>query len=253
MDSDTITPFAYKKVSLATSENIHIEGWYSKLDTVNKCVIFFHGITANKAALLNEANAFRSWGYNVLLTDFRAHGNSGGSKTSFGYKETDEVQKAFEYAMSQGNKKIVLYGVSMGSAVILKAVAEDKVHPFAIIADMPFASLKDHLKARARVLGFPSQPFGSLVSFWVGVQNGYNGFDFKTYKYAKKVSCPILLEWGNKDGYVTEEEINKVYTALPANQKTLAVYQNLNHGSFLKADPVNWQKNMRAFLEKAGF
>ena len=105
---------------------------------------FFHGITASKDILRKEAEQFKAWGYNVLLVDFRAHGNSGGNKSSFGVKETDEVEKAFRFAQSKGNKNILFYGSSLGSVAIFKAVAENKVQPTAIIADMPFGSLQDH-------------------------------------------------------------------------------------------------------------
>jgi alpha-beta hydrolase superfamily lysophospholipase len=127
-------------------------------------------------------------------------------------------------------------------------VAEKKLAPAAIIADMPFGSLQDHLKARARVLGFPSEPFAFLVTFWMGIENGYNGFTHQTYKYAEKINCPVLMEWGDKDIYVTQEEIERIYKNSKTANKKLVVYTGANHESFLQYDPINWQKNINAFL-----
>jgi alpha-beta hydrolase superfamily lysophospholipase len=245
---DSTTPSGYEKIKLRTNNDLSIDGWYSPADSAKGCIIFFHGITNNKALFLNEANECKAWGYNVLLIYFRAHGNSEVKKRSFVYKETDEAEKEFRFAQAKGNKNIIVYGNSLGSVVVMKATAEKKISPSAIIADMPFASLQDHLKARARVLGFPSQPFAFLVTLWIGIQNGYNGFGLRTYEYAKKIDCPVLLQWGDKDIYVTEKEINQVYQNLKSPNKKLIVYTGANHESLLKYDPINWQKNVSGFI-----
>lgn len=240
--------FPYEQVMLNTSNNINIDAWYSSADSSKGCVIFFHGVTSNKSTLLYEANGIRRMGYSVMLVDFRGHGKSGGTKTSFGVEETEEVQKAFQYVKSKGVRNIILYGTSLGAVVILKAVYEKKVAPTALIADMPFDELKDHLKARARMVGFPSQPFASLVTFWIGAENGYNGFKHCSSKYAAQVKCPVLLQWGNVDQYVTKEETDDVYAALASSRKKLIVYTEANHESLLKYDPVLWTKEVSTFL-----
>jgi uncharacterized protein len=249
LPSDTTAPSGYEKIKLLTSNKLPIEGWYGSADSTKGCVIFFHGITTCKDLLLKEAGQFKAWGYNVLLIDFRAHGNSAGNKSSFGVKETGEVENAFRFAQSKGNKNILLYGSSLGSVVILKTVAENKVQPNAIIADMPFGSLQDHLEARARVLGFPSQPFAFLVTLWIGIENGYNGFNHDTYAYSKKLACPVLVQWGDRDMYVTEKETDNIFKNLGSKKKELIVYPGANHESFLGYDPINWQKNVSRFLD----
>ncbi len=241
-------PFPYHAVTLQTKDNIAIDGWYSQTDTSTKCVIFFHGISVNKSYVVKEASMFRSWGYNVLLIDFRAHGKSGGSNSTFGMKETDETAEAFEYAKFRGNKRIILYGVSLGAGVSLRAAACGMVHPDAIIADMPFGSLHLHLKSRAEVLGFPSEPFATLVTFWIGMERGYNAFRHNIDAYAKDVHCPVLVEWGEKDRYVKRNEITNVFKNLGSSKKKLVVYPNADHESFLQVDPITWQKSMKDFL-----
>jgi len=244
-----VPSFSYQPVSFPATKGITINGWYSTADSAKGCVIFFHGYTANKGMLINEAEQFRSWGYNVLLIDFRAHGNSSGNKTSFGVKETEEVEKAFKFAQSKGNSKILLYGVSLGSVVIMKAVAENKVRPIGIVADMPFGSLEHHLEARARIIGFPSQPFAFLVTMWTGIENGYNGFGHDTYAYAKKVGCPVLLQWGEVDPFVTRKEMEEVFSSVNSKEKKLVIYPNASHESLLNNNPGYWDKNVRLFTE----
>src|SRR5690606_29476409 len=160
------------------------------------------GVTVNKNYVLTEAAKFYQWGYNVLMVDFRGHGESEGMYTTFGVSETEEVQKAYEFAKSKGNQKIFLYGVSLGAVAILKAVPEKNLQPAGIIAEMPFDNLHNHFKSRATQVGFPRQPFAFLVTFWAGIENGYNGFRHSVVKYSKEVRCPVLLQWGEKDWLV---------------------------------------------------
>jgi alpha-beta hydrolase superfamily lysophospholipase len=241
--------FTYQNIKLKTSDDISIDAWYSKTDLSKACVILLHGYSVNKSFVENEAAMFKQWGYSVLLFDLRGHGKSDGNATTFGIKETDELEKAFSFARQKGNSKIILYGVSLGAEICMKAVAEGIVHADAIIADTPFGSLHQHFKARAKILGFPSEPFASLITFWIGVEKGYNGFQHDVRSYAKKVNCPVLVEWGEKDPFVTKEETESIFKNLPAKNKKLVIYPNANHGFFLENDPSAWEKEVQAFLQ----
>jgi alpha-beta hydrolase superfamily lysophospholipase len=241
--------FVYENIQLKTSEGIPVDAWYSKTDSSNACVILIHGYSVNKSFLENEAAMFKQWGYTVLLLDLRGHGRSGGNATTFGVKETDELQKACQFAEQKGSSKIILYGVSLGAVVSMKATAENKIHPSAIVADAPFGSMHQHFKARARILGFPSEPFASLTTLWIGIEKGYNGFKNDSRSCAKKINCPILIEWGEKDPFVTREEAENIFKSLSSKKKKLIIYPDAGHGAFLEKDPLTWEKEMQAFLK----
>lgn len=241
--------FVYETIQLKTSDSISIDTWYSKANSSNACVILLHGYSMNKSSVEREAAMFRLWGYSVLLLDLRGHGKSGSNSTSFGMKETDELQKAYEFAKHEGNTKIILYGFSLGAGICIKAAAENKIHPDAVIADAAFGSLHQHFKARTRLLGFPSEPFASLTTFWVGVEKGFNGFNLDIRSYAKEATCPVLMEWGERDPLVTRGETESVFNNLASKNKKLVVYPNAGHDSFLERDQTTWEKEIQAFLK----
>lgn len=247
--SESEPSFNYETVQLKTSGGIPIDAWYSPTDSSHSCVILVHGYSVNKSFFQNEAAMLKRWGYSVLLFDLRGHGKSGGNTTSFGMSETDELQKAFAYAKQRGNSKIILYGGSLGAGICIKAVADGEVSPDAIIADAPFGSLQEHFKGRARTLGFPSEPFASLVTFWVGVEKGYNGFTHDVRSYAKKVHCPALVEWGTRDPIVTKDEAEEIFENLSSKNKHLAVYPEAGHCAFLETNSLTWEQEMQAFLK----
>ena len=240
--------FPHTTVRIPTRTNASLEAWYSAHDSAKACVILFHGLGMNKSFVVAEAARFRDWGYNVLLVDFRAHGGSSGNNTTLGIDETTDIAKAFQYAQSLGNQKIILYGVSLGAVAALKAVAENKVTPAAIIAELPFDNLHNHFKARARDVGFPAEPFASLVTAWTGIENGFNGFNHDAAAYARDVKCPVLVQYGEQDRFVSREAILSVYNNLGSAQKALAGYKHADHESLVQVDEVKWQQEVLQFL-----
>jgi uncharacterized protein len=243
--------FEYKTVQLKTKKGIPVEAWCSHTDSLSKgTVILFHGLTGNKSLVLVQANEFLRWGYNVMLVDARAHGNSGGSTTTIGFREAEEVNLAYEYVKQRGAKTIFLWGLSVGAVEIIKAVADFGIHPAGILLEMPFGSLEAHIKARISNIGFPGQPFGALVTFWIGMERGFNGLGFDLYDYAHKIDVPVLLQYGSNDGLVSREEVDGIYRALPSVNKKLVVYDQGGHTSLLNIDPAMWRNEVGQFLSK---
>lgn len=238
--------FPVETIQLRTENDLTIHGWYSTVDRAKGCVILLHGVSVNKSYLIDEADAFRQLGYNVLMIDFRGHGLSQGNTSTFGNDETAEVKAAFDFAKSKGSQKIILYGTSMGAAVAMKSAADGLIKPHAIVAEMPFGSLQHHLKSRAKAVGFPQQPFAFFVTMWIGIERGYNGFANKPSNYATDIKCPFLLQWGSQDNFVSKEETQSIYNNLTSKKK-LVTY-SAGHESLLKADATKWMSEVNSFL-----
>ncbi len=140
-------------------------------------VVLFHGHAASKDSQLREAKAFHGMAFNALLVDFYGSGGSGGNGTSIGFYEALDVTQAFGCARGLPRSgPVVLYGTSMGAAAVLKAVADDKLQPAALILECPFDSLIGTVRHRFTSRGVPSFPLADLLVFWGGAQEGFNGF-----------------------------------------------------------------------------
>lgn len=245
--------FAYDTVILKTENGISIDAWYAKPDSAARgTVILFHGLLANKGLLTPQAAEFLYLGYNVLLVDFRAHGNSTGHLTTMGIKEAEEVKLAYDYIRSKGEGKIFIYGVSMGAVAVSKAVSLYSLNPSGLMLEMPFASLQSHIQARARVQGYTGffvKPFSFLITFWIGVERGLKTFKHQTTSYAEKIHCPVLMQSGTNDPYVPKEETDRIYSAIGSAKKKLVLYENAGHESLLQYDPAKWRQETQAFLK----
>jgi alpha-beta hydrolase superfamily lysophospholipase len=241
-----VTPF--DTVQLTTKNGLKIEGWYIKADSAKGTVILFHGLSTNKSNVLAESFAFYNLGYNTMLVDIRAHGNSEGVTCSIGYKESEEVKLAYNYIAGKGEKNIVLWGLSLGAVVVSKAVWEYDLQPQKIILEMPFDKLEDHIAARARISGFPGEPFGFFVTFWTGVEQGYWPFGHKTSKYLKKINCPVLYQCGSKDGYVLQKETERNFAAIKSTNKKLEIYDGAGHEPLILFNEMKWLNSVSDFL-----
>lgn len=243
--------FKYSVVNFKTRNNLNIEAWYASADSNAKgTVILVHGLMGNKSGLIGQAKQFLSLNYNVLLADSRAHGNSGGTHTGFGYNETEELKLEYDYLKQKGENRILLWGISMGAVEVIKAVGDDKLGVSGIMVSMPFGSLQDLIKARLHNLGLPKQPFGSLITFWIGVQRGYNGLGFDVASYAKKVDCPVLMQYGDRDQLVSFKETDKIFKSFASKDKKLVEYTNASHQQLFRKDSVQWRMETMEFLDK---
>ena len=247
---NTAPDTAFETVILTTKDGIKLEAWYFKTNASAKgTVILFHGRISKKSAVLDESAGFRQLGYNTLLVDFRAHGNSGGNTCTVGYYETEDVKLAYDYIKNKTENNIVLWGISMGAATITKAMADYKLQPSKIILEMPFATLMQAAEGRIKMMGLPPQPLASMLGFWGSVERGIWVFSVKPAEYARDITVPTLLQWGKNDPRVQEEETNLIYKNL-AGKKQLVVYQNSAHESLCDSEHEKWMASVSHFLNQ---
>ncbi|MFX1702738.1 alpha/beta hydrolase [Chitinophaga sp. CC14] len=240
----------YETVLLHTAGGLRLEGWWIPAKAAKGTVILFHGYNGNKGSLFPEADRFRSLGYNIFLLDFRAHGNSEGYTCSVGYKEAEDVKLAWDYVKEKSNQPIILWGVSMGAAAILKAVPEYGLTPKQLILQCPFATLTDAVKSRMRSVHLQAFPFSQILTFWGGVEQGFWGAGFKPESYARQIHMPVLYFYGKQDIRVMPQETQEVFSHLGTRQKKLYIFPNAGHQSFCGKDSAAWMKEVTAFLQQ---
>ncbi len=239
----------HSTIVIKTGDSIRLESWYAKADSNAKgTMLMFHGHGSCKSGIIKEAEAFHQLGWNVLMTDFRAHGNSDGTVCTIGENESKDVKAAYDYIQSSGEKNIALWGISLGASTTLKAIADFNLKPSKVILEMPFATLLDGVKGRLRTMHVPEQPLSTLLSFWGGMEQGFWAFDLQPEQYATKLNCPVLLQWGLKDQRVTEAETNAIFKNLASHNKVLMKYVQSGHESLYKKEPQKWMSMVGSFL-----
>jgi len=235
----------YETIDL--NSNKRIECWYIKCNNPKGTVILFHGYGGNKSSMLDKAAIFNSLGYHTLLVDFMGSGGSEGNQTTIGFFEADQVRTCFDYLQKKGEQHIYLFGTSMGAVAIMKAISDFDIHPKGIIIECPFGSMYQTVCARFKIMNVPTFPMAALLVFWGGIQNGFWAFGHNPTSYAKKINCPILLLYGQKDEKVSKREIDEIFTNLKG-VKQLKTYPEAAHENYLIKYHNQWTIDVTAFL-----
>ena len=244
-------PIQYSKLELQSNKKI--ECWYLnkddsvKNDTIKGTVILFHGYSGEKSSMLDKAYEFEKLKYNVLLVDFMGSGGSEGNQTTLGFKEAEQVKTAYEYLTKRGVQNIYLFGTSMGSVAIMKAIADFNLKPKGIIIECPFGSMYQTTCARFKIMNAPTFPMAGLLVFWGGVQNNFWALGHNPIEYAKKINIPTLLLYGEQDKNVSKQEIDSIYKNLNGEKK-LVTYKFASHESYLIKYKPEWKKDITDFM-----
>ncbi|GAA3956054.1 alpha/beta hydrolase [Hymenobacter algoricola] len=223
--------------------------WYGAVAAPKGRVALFHGYTSDKSKLLTEAGFFRSLGYCVLLVDMSGAGNSAGYRCTVGYREADDVATASRFlTRQQPTAPVVLYGVSMGAAAILRAEAELGVRPAAAIVECPYGSMLETAQNRFRAMGVPAFPLANLLVFWGGAQNGFWAFGHDARRYARLIRTLTLLMYGLADRRVTRQEADGIFAAL-RGPKQRYYFPGVGHEPYWRRAAAAWQSQIRSFLQ----
>ncbi len=241
------TPDSFTSVTIASTDGIKLSGWYRQVANSNGSVALFHGYGDNKTKILPEAMGFLDMGYNVLLIDFRGHGNSTGNTCTIGYREADDVNAAYGFLKNKGEKNIILWGISMGAASVAHAIDEYHLQPSKVILEMPFATMKDAVEGQLNTMHLPEEPLGVFLTFWGGVEHGFWAFNVDPDRYVKDIHCPVLLQQGASDIRVKPIETREIYNNL-GQPKHLIIYNNSGHESLCKKEHIKWLATVSAFL-----
>ena len=235
----------YQKIRLQS--NKEIECWDIQTPQAKGTVIIFHGYGAGKSSMMDKSDEFRNLGYNIFLVDFMGSGGSEGNQTTIGYKEAEEVKTCYDYLVKSGEKKIYLFGTSLGAVAILKSINDYHITPAGIIVECPFGSMYQTTAARFHEMGVPAFPMAPLLVFWGGLHNGFWAFGHNPTEYAKHVNCPTLLMSGGVDKYVSLEEINEIYANLPCIKQKI-IYPLAGHENYLTKYKKEWVNDVKMFL-----
>lgn len=243
--NDSVPHFPYETIELGTERKLHC--WFIPADSARGTVILYHGYSAHKSQLVPHAEIFRNLGWNALLVDFYGTGGSAGNESTVGYREAEDVKTSFDYVKSKSDKPIVLYGVSMGSAAVMKAVSEKTVEPDKIILECPFGSMRSAVDVRVGLMGAPRFPFTDLFMLWGGALNGFWTYSHNPADYAKKIEIPTLLLYGELDNKVPMAETQQIFENLKGS-KNLVTFPESGHESYLKKYEPEWTAETKAFL-----
>ena len=133
----------YEDAWIDTPDGVTLHGWYCPVDDPRAVVLFAHGNAGNVA---DRAELIRTWTkqlrVSMLAFDYRGYGRSAGKASESGF--AIDVRAARRWLAERENvdeQQIVLYGRSLGGAVMVELAAADGAR--GVILESTFTSLRD--------------------------------------------------------------------------------------------------------------
>lgn len=244
----------YKDIQFGSFDGLTLKGWLFKT-TSNKLVIMIAGLFPNRVNVDYQgmwiAKDLVDEGYNVIMYDSRARGESGGNRASYGYNEGKDVVSVVDFAKGEGFKKenIALLGDSTGAVAVLMA-APDLKDVGALIIDTATSDYKPNIVDRLWVEKKVPPFFSPGIFFFTDRVFGLNINGVKPIEKMPQVGERnfLFLHGGLDETFPVEESKKLLAAANPASK--LVVFPNGNHIETFKSDPKLFRKEVFDFLEQ---
>lgn len=190
-------------------------------------------------------------GYNLLLIDQRAHHlESEGRFISFGIYEKYDLVDWTEYIADRfPDCDIIPIGISMGGATVVQASALPMPEAVrCVIADCPYAEVKDILIHTAKKMGFPAAVY-PIIRLSARIFCGFDPEDSRATEAARSARVPILIIHGDSDGMVPEEHSARLSDANP-NMIERHLFAGANHGLSYLVDRDKYMNTVAEFISR---
>jgi alpha-beta hydrolase superfamily lysophospholipase len=250
-----------ERVMFWATDGVELVGWFVPGEggeaRDGRTVVYSHGSGANGPSTYSSAAFLNHAGYNVFLFDHRAHGQSGGRKTTLGPLEVRDLDGAVAYLRSRPDvdpERIGAWGGSMGSGVVIGAAAGNPAIK-AIVADSVYADMAE-LWHRFGYVGVRRTPirwsWGVPMRWATWLWTGQDIAAFKPVELIGRISPrPVLIIHGERDNAAcTVSDARRLYQA-SGEPKELWIAPGAGHGAAHALHPQEYETRVRAFFDAA--
>ncbi|MGH2402185.1 MAG: alpha/beta hydrolase [Candidatus Limnocylindria bacterium] len=240
-----------------TVGEVGLAGWYipagAGADPSAPTVVLAHGWGSNKSNMLGRAAILHD-AYNLLLFDFRNHGQSSAAPTTQGVREAQDLRAIIDWLeREKGPDSIAVLGVSMGAASALaEADRDDRVD--AVIAESTHATLANAAQARLDRSGYPLSMPGSWAILLGSLMR--TGEDLSAVDPVQSVERlderPLLLINGGADDSIGRDDAESLRAAAEeaGSPTELHVCADAGHGTSYETCAEEYASWVLGFLQR---
>jgi uncharacterized protein len=243
----------FESLQLTTRDGERIGAWFIDGQADHPFILLLHGNLACRATCLRQAEIVEKVGCGVLMISLRAHGDSTGDFNDFGYSARHDVVAAVDWLKNRcGNRPIIVWGQSLGSAAAMFAAEELGHRVSGYILECPYRDLHtavwNRLKQRLPpVLDAVAYAGMNIVSPLVIS----NADEISPLKAAAKLPklIPLLVLAGSIDERAFVVESQAICNCCK-DQSQLVVIEGGDHLKLIDADENTYRKAVLGFIEK---
>lgn len=250
--SHVMKQYPYEALEVISFDGTRLFGRYYHLKNGAPVEILFHGYRSHPYRDCSGGHALsRKIGFNTLVVDQRAQGDSGGRTISFGIMERRDCLAWIEEIRSRFGPDIpiVLSGLSMGAATVLMATGLGLPDNVAcVIADSPYSAPSAIIEKVAADRHYPvglCRPFVHLGALLFG----HFRLNSCTAKEAvRRCKIPVLLIHGEEDRLVPCSMSLEI-AACCASRVQAVTFPKAGHGLCYVTDPIRYERIIVDFIK----
>lgn len=219
----------------------------------SKWAIVIHGYTAGPASMSHYALKYHNQGFNVLLPHMLGHGPDKVRYCSMGYKDRLIILDWINYILgADPDAKILLHGVSMGSATTMLVTGESlPSNVVCAVADCGYSSCWDEYAGQLKeMFGLPPFP---LLYAANAVSKLRGNFDFKKCAPKEAVmrsKTPTLFVHGEDDAFVPFSMMKPLYESCSAPDKQMLSVPGAFHANSAFVENELYWNTVDGFIGK---
>jgi len=225
-----VAPPAGCRAATFAGAGVRLQGWQCDAAAPRRAsLVYLHGVADNRSSGRGVIERFVARGFDAVVYDSRAHGESEGKACTYGYFEKQDLRRVID-TLAPG--PVVLVGTSLGAAVALQEAAGDP-RVVAVVAAETFSDLRTIATERA--------PFvftaGTIRrAFELAEQEAQFDVDaVSVVVAASRITAPVILIHGEADTETRSDHSRRVFDALRA-QKRLILVPGAGHNGSLRAE-----------------
>jgi alpha-beta hydrolase superfamily lysophospholipase len=241
----------WESICCRTADGIRLSGWLVEPSRPRGTVALFHGMRFNRETLLDRIIFFAEHGFRCLAFDHRAHGESSGRRTSFGFHESRDVV-AVSHLIRQRwpDQAAIGLGISMGAAAI--CFSANQSAPWdALILESCYHDIANAFASRLRS-GYP--PWYQRLSrgvIWVTERRlGVRLHQLSPADYVGQLApSPILVLTGMDDLHASPDDARRLFDRCQGPRELLLI-PNARHRDVFEVGGSLYQQKVLEFLNR---
>lgn len=242
----------YETYKIPYSNGIEGEAWYFPSPESKRTLVLLHGIHLSKKYLISFAKAFQSFGYNVLLPDLRAHGNSEGKFLYYGVKEVSDISEMVSWIESKKPyEKLFFWGLSYGGIIGTQAAYQLQSKINAAVWQSVYTNLDTIVKWTVhKRLGWITSLLMPGIRLWVKLLAGFWLSQVEVLKSCQHNQKPQLFIAAEKDEICPLIETISIQQSCNNNAE-MWIVKDATHNNIHKVvgEQIYFQK-IREFLDR---
>lgn len=240
-------------VWIQSKDGLRLHGTFFPAEGSKKTILCLHGYTSKG---MNDYASIASFylplGYNMLMIDERAHGESEGHYIGFGCLDRWDTKEWIDYLdrRLKGEGEIFLHGTSMGAATALMTSGlklPDCVK--GIISDCAFTSPWEMFSSVLKnMYHIPPFPILNISDHMTVKKAGYSLKECNAKEEVKKAKVPILFIHGSADSFVPPYMCRELYESCTA-PKDILIIEGAGHAESYYKETKKYEEKVKALLE----